>query len=125
MTRALADTHTLLWWLGDDRRLSERARDLIAVGEVPILFSAASIWEAEIKVASGKLVVPDGLLDALDADGFAELPVSARHARDAARLPPLHRDPFDRMIVAQARAEGLVIITADSKVADYGVEVLW
>lgn len=125
MTGALADTHALLWWLADDRRLSEGARELIAAGEVPVAFSAASIWEAEIKAASGKLVVPDDLLEALGTDGFVELPIAARHARAAARLPPLHRDPFDRMIVAQARLEGLVIITADSKIADYGAEVLW
>ena len=125
MTGAVADTHALLWWLADDDRLSERARDVIAAGEIPVVYSAASIWEAEIKAASGKLVVPEDLLDALDADGFVELPVAARHARDAARLPPLHRDPFDRMLVAQARLEGLVIITADSKIADYGADVLW
>ena len=70
-------------------------------------FSAASIWEAEIKAAAGKLTIPEELLDALDADGFIELPLAARHAREAARLPPLHRDPFDRMLVAQARAEGI------------------
>jgi PIN domain nuclease of toxin-antitoxin system len=122
---ALADTHTLLWWLSDDPRLSVRARDLIAAGEVPVQYSAASVWEAQIKAASGKLVVPDDLVDALDADRFSELPISARHARTAARLPPLHRDPFDRMIVAQARLEGLYVITADAKIADYGAEVLW
>ena len=125
MNGALADTHTLLWWLSDDPRLSARARDLIAAGEVPVRYSAASIWEAEIKAASGKLVVPDNLIDALDADRFSELPIRARHARAASRLPPLHRDPFDRMIVAQARLEGLVVITADAKIADYGEEVLW
>jgi PIN domain nuclease of toxin-antitoxin system len=125
VTAALADTHALLWWLSDDERLSRRARDVIAAGQVPVHFSAASIWEAESKAPSGKLVVPDDLLDALVADGFAELPIAARHARTAARLPPLHRDPFDRMLVAQARLEGLVIITADSKIADYGAVVLW
>jgi PIN domain nuclease of toxin-antitoxin system len=122
---ALADTHALLWWLSDDPRLSAPARDLIADGDVPTHFSAASVWEAEIKAAIGKLVIPVDLLDALEADHFVELPIAARHGREAARLPPLHRDPFDRMIVAQARLEGLVVITADSKIADYGAEVLW
>jgi PIN domain nuclease of toxin-antitoxin system len=125
VTGALADTHALLWWLSDDDRLSAPARALIAAGEVPVHFSAASIWEAEIKAASGKLVVPDDLLDALAADGFRELAVTARHAREAARLPPVHRDPFDRMIVAQARMEGFTVITADPKIADYGQAVLW
>ncbi len=125
MNGALADTHALLWWLADDPRLSPRAREVIATGDVPIHFSAASVWEAEIKTAIGKLAVGDDLLGALEADGFLELPMTARHAIDAARLPPLHRDPFDRMLVAQARLEGLEIITSDQKIADYGAAVLW
>jgi PIN domain nuclease of toxin-antitoxin system len=125
VTGYLADTHALLWWLSDDPQLSERARALMAAGEMPVLFSAASIWEAEIKAAAGRLVVPHELLAALEADRFVELPIAARHACEAARLPPLHRDPFDRMLVAQARLERLVVITTDSKIADYGAEVLW
>jgi len=125
VTGALADTHALLWWLADDPRLSAGAREVIAAGETPVYFSAASIWEAEIKAAAGKLTVPDELLDALDADGFVELPMAARHAREAARLPPLHRDPFDRMLVAQARAEGMTVITRDPKIKEYGATVLW
>jgi PIN domain nuclease of toxin-antitoxin system len=97
----------------------------MAAGEVQVHFSAASIWEAEIKAALGKLVVRDDLFEALSADRFLELPIGARHACEAARLPPLHRDPFDRVIVAQARIEGLTVITADPKIADYGGEVLW
>ena len=125
MTGALADTQALLWWLSDDEQLSARAREVIAKGEMRVYFSAASVWEAEIKAAAGKLVMQDDLLEALEADGFIELAMTAWHARDAARLPALHRDPFDRMIVAQARAEGLTVITADPKVADYGAIVLW
>jgi len=125
VTGALADTHALLWWLSDDPRLSEHARDVMATGDMPVRFSAASVWEAEIKAAAGKLVIRDDLLDALVADRFIELPVAARHAVEAARLPLLHRDPFDRMIVAQARLERLAVITSDPKIADYGVDVLW
>lgn len=125
MTGALADTHALLWWLSDDPRLSQRARELIGSGERQIHFSAASVWEAEIKVASGKLAVPEDLLQALEAEGFEELPMLARHARAAARLAPNHRDPFDRMIAAQARLEGLPVITRDPKIGDYDVELLW
>lgn len=125
MTGALADTHALLWWLSDDGRLSERAREVIATGDVPVHFSAASVWEAEIKAAIGKLAVGEDLLGALEADGFLELPMTARHAVEAARLPAIHRDPFDRMLVAQARLEGLEIITSDTKIADYGAAVLW
>jgi PIN domain nuclease of toxin-antitoxin system len=125
VTGLLADTHALLWWLADDPRLSTHAREVIAAGDVPVHFSAASVWEAEIKAASGKLVVPEDLLDALQADGFLEIAVAARHAREAARLPALHRDPFDRMLAAQARLEGLTVITRDPKIAEYGVPVIW
>lgn len=125
MTSALADTHALLWWLSDDPRLSEPVRALIGEGEVLVYFSAASVWEAEIKAAIRKLVVPDNLVEALEKDRFVELPIAPRHACAAARLPPLHRDPFDRMLVAQARIEGLAVITADPKIADYGAEVFW
>ena len=92
---------------------------------MPVHFSAASIWEAEIKAALGKLVVRDDLSRRSRRIASSSLPIAARHAREAARLPPLHRDPFDRMIVAQARLEGLSVITADPKIADYGAEVLW
>jgi PIN domain nuclease of toxin-antitoxin system len=125
VTGLLADTHALLWWLADDPRLSARARETIAAGEVPVHFSAASVWEAEIKAASGKLIVPENLLDALEADGFLEIPVVARHAREAAHLPALHRDPFDRMLAAQARLEGLTVMTRDPKIAEYGAAVFW
>jgi len=125
VTGALADTHALLWWLADDARLSASAREVIATGDIPVHFSAASVWEAEIKSAIGKLAVGEDLLGALEADGFLELPMTARHAIEAARLPLRHRDPFDRMLVAQARLEGLDIITGDPKIADYGASVLW
>lgn len=125
MTAALADTHALLWWLSDDPRLSARARAFMAAGEAAVYFSAASIWEAEIKAAAGKLVMREDVLEALETDGFLELPIAARHAREAARLPLLHRDPFDRMIAAQARLERLTVITADGRIADYGADVYW
>ncbi len=84
----------------------------------------ASVWEAEIRAAAGKLVVQGDLFEALEADGFIELAMTAGHTRDAARLPALHRDPFDRMIVAQARG-GPHRDHADPTVADYGATVLW
>ncbi|MGI8730228.1 MAG: type II toxin-antitoxin system VapC family toxin [Solirubrobacteraceae bacterium] len=125
MTRALADTNALLWWVTDDRRLSPAARKAIGDGEVAVHFSAASVWQAEIKAAAGKLLGGDKLLEALEADHFLELAVTARHACEAARLPLLHRDPFDRMIVAQARLEDLIVITSDPKIGEYGPSVLW
>lgn len=125
MRGALADTHALLWWLLDDRRLSVAARDVLAAGEPPVHFSAASIWEVAIKAAAGKLVVPDSYLEAIELDGFLELPMSARHAMRAGELPVLHRDPFDRMIVAQAQIEDLTVITHDRSIAEYDVNVMW
>ena len=94
-------------------------------GEVDLLFSAASIWEIAIKSAAGRLVVPDGYLEAIQQDGLRELAVTARHARLAGELPLLHRDPFDRMLVAQAQAEDLEVITRDPRIAGYDVPVLW
>lgn len=125
MRPALADTHTLLWWLSDDPRLSAAGRDLIAAGETLVYFSAASAWEVAIKAAAGKLVVRADFVEALEHDRFIELPINARHAIAAGSLPLLHRDPFDRMIAAQANVEGLVVITADQHIAAYGVPVLW
>jgi len=115
----------LLWWLAADARLSPTARELIAGGTTPVLYSAASIWEIAIKRAGGKLIAPDDILDAVEADGFVELPIAARHAAIAGALPLHHRDPFDRMIIAQAQLEDLSVITADARIADYGVSVVW
>ena len=105
--------------------LSRAAGELIGAGEVPVYFSAASIWEAGIRAAAGKLSAPDDLLRALEADGFVELAIAARHAREATQLAALHRDPFDRMLVAQARSEEITVITADDVISAYGVPVLW
>lgn len=125
MKGALPDTHALLWWLGDDQRLSERTRDVISSGEVPVVFSAASIWEVAIKAATGRLRVAGDYVQALIDDGFAELPISARHADAAGRLPLLHRDPFDRLIVAQAQLEGLTVFSRDARLTAYDVDVRW
>jgi PIN domain nuclease of toxin-antitoxin system len=122
---ALADTHTILWWLADDSRLSDTARDLIETGMVAVYFSAASVWEIGIKSAAGRLVIADDYLEAMKQDGFVELGISARHARLAGGLPPLHRDPFDRVLVAQAQDEDLAVVTRDSRIASYGVAVRW
>ncbi len=94
-------------------------------GSVPLFFSAASIWEIAIKSAKGKLDVPDRLLNTMQQRGFVELPVLARHAIVAGALPPHHGDPFDRMIVAQAKCEGLAVVTSDKQIAAYDVPTLW
>lgn len=125
MKAALADTHALLWWLSGDDRLSGAARVVIERGEVRVHFSAASIWEIVIKAHAGKLVIRDDLVEALRLDRFLELPITARHASAVGALPLVHRDPFDRMIVAQAQCEAMTVITADRTIAMYGVPVLW
>jgi PIN domain nuclease of toxin-antitoxin system len=121
----LLDTHTLLWSLGDLDRLSPAAREVLSAGIAPAYVSAASIWEIGIKRASGKLRVPDDLLDRVAAASFQELAVDFRHAAVAGALPRHHGDPFDRMIVAQAQCEGLTVVTCDEHIAAYDVPVLW
>lgn len=125
MNALLLDTHTLLWGLGNVDRLSHSAREVLSSGEIPAYVSAASVWEIAIKRASGKLRAPEDLLARIAAARFDELKVDFRHATIAGALPRHHRDPFDRMIVAQAQCEGLTVVTADQKIAAYDVPVLW
>jgi PIN domain nuclease of toxin-antitoxin system len=121
----LLDTHVLLWWRGDYRRISARAREAIADPDHLLLFSAASIWEMAIKQVAGKLQMPPNVLDTLGQRGFAELEMSSRQGLIAGALPPHHRDPFDRMLVAQAQSENLTLVTNDARIAAYDVPVLW
>jgi PIN domain nuclease of toxin-antitoxin system len=119
VTRLLLDTQVVLWALGGHRRLSGEARRLINKHESFV--SAASIWEIAIKAALGKLDAdPEAVRQALDPSGFGELPVTGEHAASVARLPAHHRDPFDRLLVAQSLVENLVLLTADAQLAPYG-----
>lgn len=120
----LLDTHALLWWLDDDPTLSVDARAAIADPENTVFLSAVVVWEIRIKQGIGKLDLPDDFADALNDQQFAELPVSVEHAHAVAGLPTVHRDPFDRMLVAQAMVERLTIVTRDPFIADYGVNVI-
>jgi len=120
----LLDAHTVLWWLADDRTLRADARRAIADPTSDVLVSAATVWEVGIKRALGKLEAPDDLLDAIDASGFDGLPVTLVDADAAARLPSHHRDPFDRMLVAQARRVGAVIVSRDPAFEPYDCDVL-
>lgn len=123
--RLLLDTHAWLWWQADDARLgAETRRMLQRASEVRL--SAASAWEIAIKITLGKLTLPKGvdIAAALAECGFLPLPVEIAHAEGVQELPPLHRDPFDRMLIAQARAEGLTFVTADRQLAAYGISVL-
>jgi PIN domain nuclease of toxin-antitoxin system len=120
----LLDAHALLWWLADDATLEAVARAAIASPANDVLVSAATVWEIEIKRALGKLDAPDGLVDAVEASAFQALPISPADAERAGRLPPHHRDPFDRMLVAQAMRLDAVIVSRDDAFAPYGLEVL-
>jgi PIN domain nuclease of toxin-antitoxin system len=119
--RVLLDTHFLLWWLADDPALGDRARDLISTPENLIFFSAASVWEIRIKEAIGKLDLPEDFADVLAAQAFEPLAVTVAHANALRELRLVHRDPFDRMLVAQARLERLTILTRDSVIGQYDV----
>ncbi len=125
----LLDTHAFLWWIADDARLSDRAREVIADGRNDVLFSAASGWEIAIKAGLGKLEVPEDLEafvdEQLSKNAFRALPVRLSHALRVRSLPDHHRDPFDRLLVAQSVLEGLPILSADPQVALYPVEVVW
>ena len=120
--RLLLDTHILLWAVLQDPRLSSAQLDAIGTGE--LYFSAATVWEIGIKRAIGKLDVPEEIFSiALDA-GCRALPISWTHAASAAALPLHHADPFDRMLIAQARCEGLQLVSSDARMNAYDVALI-
>jgi len=121
--RLLLDTHALLWWLADEG-LTPPAQDAIADPANLVVVSAASAWEISIKKALGKLATPDDLEQQVRDGGFSPLPISIAHGVAAGQLPHHHEDPFDRMLIAQALAEGLTIVTRDKRFGDYGVGLL-
>jgi PIN domain nuclease of toxin-antitoxin system len=123
--RLLLDTHALIWWMADAPELPDRARSAIADRSNEVMVSIASLWEIVIKRALGKLEFPEDLETTLTAEGFGLLPVGLAHLRALESLPVLHRDPFDRMLVAQALADGLVMVSGDPAVARYGAPILW
>ena len=121
--RLLLDTQVLLWWLSDEG-LTDQARDAIADQNNLVMVSAASAWEISIKKALGKFSAPDDLERQVDENGFVPLPISVAHGIAAGQLPRHHDDPFDRMLIAQAYAEGLTIVTHDKRFGDYNVAIL-
>ena len=121
--RLLLDTHVLLWWLADSPALPERSRSLIRRSS-PVYVSAATVWEISIKQALGKLEAPHDLEQALEAGRFEPLPITVAHAVAAGRLPRHHEDPFDRMLVAQAQAESLTLLTHDERLKKYDVRLI-
>lgn len=119
----LLDTHVVLWWLADDTELADGIKDRLDQ-ESDVRVSAATIWEIAIKQALGKIAAPADLLERVRDCGFRELPIGFAHAMAAGRLPPIHKDPFDRMIVAQARCEGLTLVSRDPHCQQYDVPIL-
>ncbi len=119
----LLDTHILIWWMADSRRLSKKARATIEESGI-VYVSAVSAWEIETKRARGLLEAPDDLEVVVRARDLKSLSLTMAHAVAAAHLPPYHRDPFDRMLVAQAQAESLTLMTHDSYLPQYGIATL-
>ena len=125
----LLDSHVLLWWWFDPDRLSQQARSLLLDPNSTVLVSAASIWELSLKHHQGKLpelatAIAD-LPGLLQADGFQPLPISIAHGLRAGGYSQPHRDPFDRMLAAQAELEGLVLMTADAQLSNFPCQILW
>jgi PIN domain nuclease of toxin-antitoxin system len=127
--RVLLDTHALLWFLSGDSRLSRHAFDLITDPGNDVLLSTGSLWEIVIKVSLGKLPLPGPFEEVIPAQLEAEriemLPIEVPHLAALQRLPPYHRDPFDRLIIAQATAEGIPVVTDDPAFRRYDLVVLW
>jgi PIN domain nuclease of toxin-antitoxin system len=127
--RLLLDTHAFLWWVLDDPRLSTTGRELIADPATEVLFSAVSGWEIAIKARTGRLDlpkdVPGFVLDQLRRNRFSVLPIELRHTLRAHGLPEHHRDPFDRLLVAQAEIEAVPLLSRDPLLAAYGIELRW
>jgi len=119
----LLDTHVILWWLSDDAALSDEVKARLDE-EPDVCVSPASIWEVTIKQSIGKLSEPANLAEEIRDSGFREVPITVEHAIVAGRLPPIHRDPFDRMLVAQAKCEGLTLASRDTHIRQYQVDLL-
>ncbi len=129
MSRLLLDTHAFLWWISDDPRLSPAAREVIADGASEVFLSAVSVWEMVIKMGLGRLELPEDLESflarQLQVNGFRPLAMTLPHALAVRHLPDVHKDPFDRLLVAQAQHEELVLVSRDAVVRRYPVPVIW
>jgi len=127
--RLLLDTHTLLWWLAGDQALSDAACEAIADPDNEVFISAASAWEIATKYRLGRLpgaaLIAADIAGAVASQGFTELPISIRDGQAAGRLPAVHKDPFDRMLIAQAITAGMVIVSNEALFNAYAVPRLW
>jgi PIN domain nuclease of toxin-antitoxin system len=127
--KILLDPHVFLWWVTDDTQLSSTARTLISDPKSHLLLSTASTWEIIIKVGTGKLTLPEApelyIPSRLTLNKIESLPILLSHTLQVASLPDYHRDPFDRILIAQSQAENLLIMTADHQITKYPVNVIW
>lgn len=127
--KALLDTHAFLWWVLDASSLSDSGRAFMRDGQNELYVSAVSAMEIAIKVRKGRLALPEPaesyVPSRLASEGFQGMPVELAHALRLATLPDIHRDPFDRLLVAQAQVEGIPIVTADPAIAQYDIETIW
>jgi len=128
VTRILLDTHALIWWLEGGGKLSTPARRVISDPATRVLVSSASAWEIAIKHHAGKFRVPDlvkNFRSKVQNEGFVDLPISIEHAVKAGTLPGTHKDPFDRVLIAQSQLEGAAIVTRDPLFRKYAVQCIW
>jgi len=127
--KALLDTHTFLWWNLKSPQLSDTARNFIANGRNQIYISAVTTWEISIKYGKGKLVLPEPpekyVANRLTEHRFLALPIQLSHTLQVHKLPDIHKDPFDRLLIIQSKMENLPLLTADRTIARYEVEVIW
>jgi PIN domain nuclease of toxin-antitoxin system len=127
--KVLLDTHTFLWWITDDNRLSSSAREIITNGGNELFLSAATGWEIAIKAQLGRIKLPKEphsfIAEQLRLNSIQSLPIQMSHALHIYSLPKHHRDPFDRMIIAQAQLEDLPILTMDPQIPKYQIKVIW
>lgn len=127
--KVLLDTHTFLWWVTDAPQLSDTAKAAIADPGNSLFLSSASVWEIVIKVGTGKLVLPEApetyIPSRMASNRFESLPIQVSHVLQVAQLPDLHRDPFDRILVAQSQVEQMPILTIDALIHQYPVTTIW
>ncbi|MBF0266097.1 MAG: type II toxin-antitoxin system VapC family toxin [Gammaproteobacteria bacterium] len=124
MKKILIDTHVFLWWISDNKNLGENARKYISNPQNRIYLSSVSSWEISIKKNKGLLEAPDDIASIVNEEGFEELPISIFHGELAGKLESIHKDPFDRMMIAQAKAEAMELLTDDLYIKKYSISII-